>query len=105
MLMDGYHSAKEAAVLIEKAWFGILTLTGSERASWLQGMVSNDVLNLAPGTGCYAAHLTSQGKLVAQMQILVDQDALWLYLERAAIPILTQAFDRLLIMEDVQIED
>jgi folate-binding protein YgfZ len=39
------------------------------------------------------------------MQILADEDALWMALERAAIPGLLSAFDKLLIMEDVQIAD
>jgi folate-binding protein YgfZ len=68
-------------------------------------MVSNDVEKLAPGSGCYAAHLTPQGKIVAHMDIYKDADALWLTLERAAIPKLIAAFDKLLIMEDVQIAD
>ena len=105
MLAEYYHAARHAAALAEMDWYGILKLTGSERASWLQGMVTNDVQKLAPGTGCYAAHLTPQGKIVAHMHILADEDALWLSLERTALPKLVQAFDKLLIMEDAQIED
>lgn len=105
MLTEYYQAARQAASLAEKDLFGILKFTGAERASWLQGMVTNDVLKLKPGEGCYAAHLTAQGKIVAQMHVLVDGNALWLSLERAAIPKLLGAFDKLLIMEDVQIAD
>ncbi len=105
MLLEYYHAAHHAAALAEKDWAGVLKFTGSERVSWLQGMVTNDVQKLTPGKGCYAAHLTAQGKIVGQMQILADEDALWLSLERAAVPRLVQAFDKLLIMEDVQIQD
>src|SRR5437773_8610668 len=105
MLTEYYQAARQAAVLAEKDWFGILKLTGNERASWLQGMITNDVEKLTPGTGCYAAHLTPQGKIVAHMQVLVDEDVIWLSLERASIPKLVAAFDKLLIMEDVQIAD
>jgi folate-binding protein YgfZ len=105
MLTEYYQAARYGAALAEMDWYGILKLTGSERVSWLQGMVTNDVQNLAPGTGCYAAHLTPQGKIVAHMHVLADDDVLWLSLERAALPKLVQAFDKLLIMEDAQIED
>ncbi|PYS55917.1 MAG: hypothetical protein DMG13_01625 [Acidobacteria bacterium] len=105
MLIEHYQAARKAAAVAEKDWFGILKLTGSERSSWLQGMVTNDVQKLTPGAGCYAAHLTPQGKIVAHMHILADDDTLWLLLERAAIPKLRDAFDKLLIMEDVQITD
>src|SRR5260370_38395166 len=105
MLSEYYEAAIRAAALAEKDWFGIVKLTGSERVSWLQGMVTNDVQKLTPGSGCYAAHLTPQGKIVAHMHILADEEALWLSLERASIPKLLSAFDKLLIMEDVQVTD
>jgi folate-binding protein YgfZ len=105
MLSEYYQAATRAAALAEKDWFGIIKLTGGDRASWLQGMVTNDVQKVAPGGGCYAAHLTPQGKIVAHMQVLIDADALWLTLERAAIPKLLEAFDKLLIMEDVQMAE
>ncbi len=53
MLMEYYHAARNEAALVEMDWFGLVRLTGSERASWLQGMVTNDVLKLKPGTGCF----------------------------------------------------
>jgi folate-binding protein YgfZ len=105
MIAAYYQAAMESAALAEKDWFGIVKLSGPDRVSWLQGMVTNDVEKLIPGTGCYAAHLTPQGKIVAHMHILADEDALWLSLERAAIPNLLAAFDKLLIMEDVQVVD
>src|SRR4051812_10620678 len=105
MLTEYYKAAREHAVLGEMDWFGIMKLTGAERVSWLQGMVTNDIQKLRPGEGCYAAHLTAQGKIVAHMTILADEDALWFSLERSIVPKLAGAFDKLLIMEDVQITD
>src|SRR5215831_11123815 len=105
MLRAYYKAARETAALVEKDWYGIVRLTGSERVLWLQGMVTNDVEKLRPGQGCYAAHLTPQGKIVAHMLVLADEDCLWLVLERANIPPLAAAFDKLLIMEDVQVID
>src|SRR5881397_3226568 len=101
MLSEYYQAAARAAALAEKDWFGIVKLTGTERVPWLQGMLTNDVQKLRSGTGCYAAHLTPQGKIVAHMHVLVDDDAVWLSLERAVIPKLLAAFDKLLIMEEV----
>ncbi len=105
MLAEYYKAATEAAAITELDLFGVVKLTGSDRVSWLQGMITNDVEKLAPGAGCYAAHLTPQGKIVAQMHVFKDEDALWLSLERAVITKLIAAFDKLLIMEDVQISD
>jgi folate-binding protein YgfZ len=105
MLGEYYRAATEAAAVTEVDAFGLIKLTGNDRVSWLQGMITNDVEKLRPGTGCYAAHLTPQGKIVAHMIVVKDEDALWLSLERAAIPRLIDAFDKLLIMEDVHLAD
>src|SRR5215468_6905783 len=105
MLAEYYRTATEHAAITKLDSFGIVKLTESERVSWLQGMITNDVEKLAPGSGCYAGHLTPQGKMIAHMQVLADDDAIWLSLERGAIPSLVAAFDRLIIMEDVQAAD
>jgi folate-binding protein YgfZ len=105
VILEYYQAATDSAALAEVDWFGTVKLSGPDRVTWLQGMVTNDVQKLKPGTGCYAAHLTPQGKVVAQMHIFADDDALWFSLERAAIPSLLTAFDKLLIMEDVQVMD
>jgi len=105
MLTEYYKAATEAAAIAELDSFGIVKLTGNDRVAWLQGMITNDVEKMPAGGGCYAGHLTPQGKLVAHMHVLKDEDALWLSLERAAIPKLMAAFDKLLIMEDVQMAD
>ena len=68
-------------------------------------MVTNDVVKLKEGESCYAAHLNPQGKMVAQMDVLASGDSLWLVLEREVVPRLAQAFDKLIIMEDVQVSD
>src|SRR5258708_4006417 len=105
MLVEYYKAATEAAAVTELDLFGIVKLSGPDHVSWFQGMITNDIDKLPAGAGCYAAHLTPQGKVVAQMRVYKDEDALCLLLERAVIPKLIAAFDKLLIMEDVQIAD
>jgi folate-binding protein YgfZ len=105
MLREYYKAARNAAAVVEKDWYGVIKLTGSERVTWLQGMVTNDIEKLAPGQGCYAAHLNPQGRMIAQMIVLRDDECLRLVLERTAVSRLVSAFDKLLIMEDVQIVD
>jgi folate-binding protein YgfZ len=105
VISEYYQAARNTAALAEKDWFGLLRLTGADRVSWLQGMVTNDVQRLAPGQGCYAAHLNAQGRIVGHMVIVVAEDEIWLSLERASISKVHAAFDKLLIMEDVQITD
>lgn len=105
MLIEHYNAARNKAAVVRQPWMGLLKLTGPERQSWLQGMVTNEVEKLTSGQGCYAAHLNAQGKVVAQMIVLVAEDEVWLVVERAAAAKLTAVFDKLIIMEDVQVCD
>jgi folate-binding protein YgfZ len=105
MLQADYEAARSKAVTFTQDWMGVLKLTGSERHSWLQGMVTNEVEKLKPGDSCYAAHLNAQGKVVAQMTVFAAEDALWLLVEQAAVEKLATVFDRLIIMEDVQVQN
>lgn len=105
MLPEHYNAARNHAAIVRQEWMGVLKLGGTERQSWLQGMVTNEVEKLTPGEGCYAGHLNAQGKLVAQMIVLVVDDELWLLVERVAAAKLASVFDKLIIMEDVQVRD
>jgi folate-binding protein YgfZ len=47
-----------------------LAVAGKDRASFLQGFLTNDIEALQPGTGCYAAWLTPQGRMLTDMHVL-----------------------------------
>lgn len=81
----------------------LLALTGRDRASFLQGMVTNDVLDLEPGQGCYAFHLDATGHVLADMRVLVQEDRILLDLEPGVGPVLAELLDHYLVMERVKI--
>ncbi len=54
-MTDKFHAPAEPAR-------GLLLLTGEDRSSFLQGLVSNDVRKLGPTRAIWAALLTPQGK-------------------------------------------
>ena len=62
--------------LFDLAGRGSVVLTGKDRATFLQGLVTNDVKKLAPGQGCAAAFLTAKGKLLAECVVLCEADRL-----------------------------
>jgi len=47
-----------------------LAVAGKDRASFLQGLLTNDIQVLEPGTGCYAAWLTPQGRMLTDLHVL-----------------------------------
>jgi folate-binding Fe-S cluster repair protein YgfZ len=50
----------------------VLALEGPDRASFLQGLVTNDIRQLAPDRALYAGLLTPQGKLLYDFFLIED---------------------------------
>jgi folate-binding protein YgfZ len=100
-----YTAARAQAVLFDRSGEGRLRLTGADRASWLQGLVTNDVAALTPGRGCYAAYLTPQGRMICDLRVLALADALLLDLPASKTNAVRERFDTFIITEDVAVED
>ncbi len=56
----------------------VIALEGGDAREFLQGLVTNDVGRLAPGTGLYAALLTPQGKILFDFLLVEGDGALLL---------------------------
>ena len=65
----GYTAAHEHAVVVDRSARGRIRLTGKDRLSYLQGVLTNDVAVLPAGNGCYAALLTPQGRMITDMRV------------------------------------
>lgn len=84
---------------------GWIRLEGRDRLKWLQGMVTNDVAGLPPGGGCCAAACTRQGKMVGIMTVRLFEDHLLLETEPELVAPLRAHFERLIVMDDVKMND
>src|ERR1700748_1163478 len=58
---------KKAAMLEDR---GVLSVSGADSASFLQGLLTNDVEGLESGEARYAALLTPQGKILFDMIVV-----------------------------------
>lgn len=102
---SGYQALRKGAALLDRTDRGWLLLTGQDRRSLLQGLLTNDVAALGPGTGCYAALLTANGRMVADMRVLELGEGLLLDLVRSLAPAMLKRLDESIFSEDVQIRD
>lgn len=69
-------------------------VSGDDRISFLQGLLSNDVRRVGPTRAIYAALLTPQGKYLHDVFVIADGDALILDCERARADDLCQRLSR-----------
>ena len=78
-------------------------MAGKDRASYLQGLLTNDIQALTPGTGCYAAWLTPQGRMITDLHVLESGDMILLDVPAELSETLVQKLDQFLFTEDVQL--
>ena len=96
---------RAGAGLIDRSYSGRILLTGADRRSYLQGLLTNDIEALTPGTGCYAAMLNAQGRMLTDMRVLELGDAILLDVPVAVVSSIRDHLDRFIFAEDVQVED
>jgi len=101
-----YRAVREARGLLDRSARGKLAVTGRDRFTWLQGMVSNDVRLLEAGVPVvYACVLNATGHLLADLAIVRRGDSLLLDVARENREKIHRVLAGYIIMEDVEIED
>ena len=102
---SGYAALRERRGDCRRAVSGGSCCAAPIGASYLQGLLTNDIAALTPGTGCYAAMLTAQGRMITDMRVLELGDAVLLDVPRALAAPIRDHLDRFVFCEDVQVED
>jgi len=64
-----YAAVQTHAIVIDRSHRGRLRMFGEKSAEALTGLVTNDVIGIAPGHGQYAAALTSKGRILADLRV------------------------------------
>lgn len=82
----------------------VIAITGTDRTSFLQGLVTNDIDQPA-GSIIYAALLTPQGKFIADFFVIVAPDRLLIDVASVVAPALIQRLTMYRLRSDVQIEE
>lgn len=100
-----YRAIRAAAGLLDLSYRRKMRVTGADRMSFLQGMLSNDVAALVPGQGCLAAFLTIQGRVVAVPRVYVRADHVLLDVEPETAAGLRDGLLAHVVADDVEIED
>jgi tRNA-modifying protein YgfZ len=103
--LDGYWTLRKHAAAVRRSDRAVITVTGRDRATWLQGLLTNDVLALQEGQSCYAAYLTPQGRMISDMQVIAGPDRIWLDVPAPLAASLRERLDGLIFAEDAQVID
>ncbi|MCY1033533.1 aminomethyl transferase family protein [Corallococcus sp. BB11-1] len=100
-----YGAARDAVALHDASYREILRITGEDRASFLHGMVTQEVKNLPVGSAAYAAFITVKGAMVGDARILKREGDLLLDMEPGLGAKVREFLDKYLISEDAELHD
>jgi folate-binding protein YgfZ len=78
-------------------------LTGGDRVRWLNGMVTNNIRDLAVGHGVYAFLLNPQGHILGDLYAYNRGDSLMIDSDQSQSEKLLATFDHYIIMDDVEV--
>jgi len=82
-----------------------LRLTGSDRVRWLNGMITNNIRDLAQGHGVYAFLLNPQGHILGDLFAFQQGDSLLVDTDPQQLEKIQATFDHYIIMDDVEVSD
>jgi folate-binding protein YgfZ len=103
--ITSHDALRNGALLVGHGESGVVRVTGADRATWLQGLLTNDVEALGPGRGCYAAWLTPQGRMLTDAVVLAEDDSLTVELPGPIVEPLFRQLNEAVFAEDVRLAD
>jgi folate-binding Fe-S cluster repair protein YgfZ len=81
-----------------------LSLTGGDRVRWLNGMVTNNIRDLATGHGLYAFLLNPQGRILGDLYAYNRGESIVVDTDRSQSEKILATFDHYIIMDDVEVK-
>lgn len=104
-IVDQYRIITTAAGWIDRGPRGRLRFSGADAKTFLQGLLTNDVSALAPGRAVYAAYLTPQGRMVADLTVFEHGGDVVALVAEGQGAALAARFDLLIFTEAVTVSD
>ncbi|CAN96363.1 MULTISPECIES: CAF17-like 4Fe-4S cluster assembly/insertion protein YgfZ [Sorangium] len=114
-LEERRRALREGALVQAMPELGTLIVTGSDRQTWLNGLVTCDLAPqkplpagakaAPPAGGAYGLNVGKTGKIFAEVWIVIAADRIYVGALRERVEQLRELFDRHLIMEDAEVQD
>src|SRR5271169_139330 len=91
--------------VFDLGWRAKMVVTGRDRTRWLNGMVSNNIRDLAPAHGVYSFLLNPQGHILADMYVFNRGESFLIDTDRAQVAKLAQLLKKYIIMDQVVLSE
>ncbi len=100
-----YLALRAGCGVYDLGWRVKIAVNGRDRTRWLNGMVTNNIRDLAAGRGVYSFVLNAQGHILGDLYAYNRGDSFLLGTEQAQAPKLLGLFRRYIIMDRVELAD
>jgi len=100
--LEALHSS---AAVFDLGYRAKLLVTGSDRVRWLNGMVTNNIRDLAADRGVYAFLLNPQGRILGDLYAYNRGEFIVIDTDQSQVEKLLSTFDHYIIMDDVEVKD
>ncbi|MEX1080392.1 MAG: folate-binding protein [Halofilum sp. (in: g-proteobacteria)] len=84
---------------------GVLTVNGSDAASFLNSQFSSDIAGLHPGETALTSYSDARGRVLAVPRIFADAQAYHLVLPTERVPAIAKQLNKFVLRADVRVED
>jgi folate-binding protein YgfZ len=99
-----YEALRHGCGLADRSAGGRLAMTGADRQRFLNGQVTCDVKALASGDGAYGFFTSPQGKVLADVVVLVQEEAIWLELPAGREAAIAEQLRKYIIVDRVEVQ-
>ncbi len=100
-----YKAQVAYAGVIDLTHWAILRVTGADRTTFLNAMLTNDVSALETDEGCHTLITTTKGKIIAELYVFARADDMIVFVSQGDAEGARKVLEKHIIMEDVKIED
>lgn len=98
-------SVPDGATAVDLSNRGVVTVTGPDRLSWLNDLVSHKVDQLPTGESRLALILDPHGHVEHELHLVDDGDTTWITVEPGSAPALVTYLDSMRFMRRVEVAD
>jgi folate-binding protein YgfZ len=103
--VEEYWATRNHAGLADLSHLGLLRVTGKDRLSFLNGLLTNEVLKLNQGAGVRSALLNTKARVLADLYLYGREDDLFIDTGDVPRAKVRDVLDGFIITEDVQVRD
>jgi tRNA-modifying protein YgfZ len=99
---DQVSAARSGVLAVHAGHLATLVVTGKDRVSWLNGLVTCDLNKWPEGEARYGLAVTRSGRVLADLILVADVDRVILVVTADRVDPLREHLDHYLVMEDAE---